>query len=289
MLHRARTFASAVVAVLSAGVLSAGVLAPAMAPTPAAAAGPSYLLVLGDGVASNHQPIYGEQRALGYAGMVLQRMRQTDPGVTMVNLACHGETTKSFLYGGVCTYPEGSQLKAAKAFLRSHPGQVRAISLNLGGEDVHRCINLTARTTDTLCVAGAVAGVGIRMPLAVSGLRLAAPSTRLIVNTVYDPYVISTLVDKEGGRKQADQSLLAFDLLNGGIRTVAALNGARVADVYGAFDPRNFTIVDSFIGPIPQNAKNVCAYTWACDTRWNQVTAMHEGNVLIAGKVAARL
>jgi len=285
--RRTRLLAATLVATLLAALTLVAPGAPAQAIGPTDK--PGYFLVLGDGVAAGYQPPFGENRAGGYPGMVLAKIKAVQPNVTMVNLSCVGETTSTFIYGGKCSYAAGSQLKAAKQFLRDHAGQVRFISLNVGGEDLHKCINLTQRTSDTLCAAGAALTVGANMPVIVGALRANALFSRIIVNTLYDPYVAATIGGGDAGRQQADQSLLLFKTINAGIKTTAALSFAATADIFNALDPNNFTIVDTFLGPVSQNAWNVCSNTYGCQLRYNDISTNRAGNLLLSGVIAAKL
>lgn len=73
----------------------------------------------------------------------------------MVNLACPGETSVTFL-NGKCPFPllrkypyVGSQLNAALNFLRAHPGQVSPVTLDIGANDVLPYLNSQTCAIDT--------------------------------------------------------------------------------------------------------------------------------------------
>ena len=69
----------------------------------------------------------------GYVDDFGLRLRQIQPTITTVNYGCPGETTSSFMTGP-CLWTtlgqqlhdnfSGSQLGAAIAFLKAHPGEV---------------------------------------------------------------------------------------------------------------------------------------------------------------------
>ena len=65
-------------------------------------------------------------------------MQQQIPELTLRNVGCPGETTRSMITGkhSLCHYAAGSQLDAAVAFLGAHPGQVAFITLEVGANDV---------------------------------------------------------------------------------------------------------------------------------------------------------
>ena len=108
-----------------------------------------YYLALGDSVAWGYGA--GTERAIatgtlpsGYVGRFAAALRAHGHPVRVVNLGCPGETTRSFV-SGPCGWAaggnpmhrayDGSQLNAATAFLRAHPGAVGPITLTLWAND----------------------------------------------------------------------------------------------------------------------------------------------------------
>ena len=63
---------------------------------------------------------------------------RADPGLTLRNVGCPGETSRSMINGmhSLCHYAAGSQLDAAVAFLEAHPGQVAFITIDVGANDL---------------------------------------------------------------------------------------------------------------------------------------------------------
>lgn len=136
--------------------------------------------------------------------------------VTVVNLSCAGETAQSFvsvaatgLYGGPCPYhlyqgathlalhndyPDTeSQLDAAVAFLRAHPGKVSPITLNIGTNELNRLFaacQLPGATVD--CVSSglpvAIGEVRASLDVILTRLREAAPYADIFVLNLADPY-----------------------------------------------------------------------------------------------------
>src|SRR5207245_283915 len=73
----------------------------------------------------------------GYADQLYDLLRPRFNEFRLVKLGCSGETTESLISGidSPCTYPSGSQLKEATKFLQAHSGQVKFITIDIGGND----------------------------------------------------------------------------------------------------------------------------------------------------------
>jgi hypothetical protein len=61
-----------------------------------------WYLALGDSWAAGYQYAQGDDPTGGYAGHVLDVLRQDQPKTKLVNLACSGATTTSMIAGGGC-------------------------------------------------------------------------------------------------------------------------------------------------------------------------------------------
>ncbi|MDA8341260.1 MAG: hypothetical protein M0007_03415, partial [Actinomycetota bacterium] len=110
---------------MTASIASAAqVRAPSLPPSrPSSPPGPPYYLSLGDSLAQGVQPTATGQSVetdQGYANDLYDLYRFAYPGLHLEKLGCPGETTETMVHGGICSYPEGSQLAAAVAFLRTH-------------------------------------------------------------------------------------------------------------------------------------------------------------------------
>ena len=105
------------VAILAASVLTLALAGPALGGSRAPA---TYYLSLGDSLAAGQQPTGDWSR--GYADQLYQWEKLRHPTLRHEKLGCAGgETTTTFRFGGICTYPHGSQLAEAMAFLAAHP------------------------------------------------------------------------------------------------------------------------------------------------------------------------
>ena len=85
---------------------------------------PVYYLSLGTSLAAGVQadPVTGESVVtdVSYPSELAEIISQDIPKLCHINLGCPGETAESFIYGGKCDYPHGSQLDQAVRFLHAH-------------------------------------------------------------------------------------------------------------------------------------------------------------------------
>jgi hypothetical protein len=88
----------------------------------------------------------------GYPEQLAATLRQDAPKLELVNLACGGESTVSMIagypvtpppipatqhYGLACqSYPHGSQLDQAIAFLKAHRSFVNLVTIDIGAGDL---------------------------------------------------------------------------------------------------------------------------------------------------------
>jgi lysophospholipase L1-like esterase len=219
-----------------------------------------YYLALGDSLAYGIQPQKAEAGLppsafrTGYVDVFAARLRAIAPGIKTVNYGCPGESTKTFVAGG-CPWLvrgqrlhdafRGSQLAAALAFLRAHPGQVSPITLTLWAND----ITAYARTCngDLACVrAGAPRALeqfGVRLGSIVGRLRAAAPQADIVLTGAWN--------DDLETFSQTDPLYRALDTVMARVATAAK---ARFARVMPAFDPP---------GTAARKAR-LCALTYIC-------------------------
>jgi lysophospholipase L1-like esterase len=257
------TLAAGVAFAAAAALGSLGSGPPAGAATP-----PPYLLALGGSASVGFQPTLahprGEPTSSGYAEDLVPLEQQRWPGLTVVHLGCPGATTMTVLEGGgKCHYPEGSQLQAAEAFLRTHP-TTALVTLDLGFNDLLSC--LRHEVVDTPCVDEALATVHDRLIQIVAGIKAAAPPGALIVGIGhYDPY-LGDYLRSPGGEAFAAQSLDVMQQLDATLRADYAAAAVPMADVASAFDLADRDPVP-WSGPptVPTDVARTCELTFMCN------------------------
>lgn len=269
-----------VLATTAAFVMGGATTGSAAPPSNGSASAMGWYLALGDSLAAGYQPGSGVDLDGGYADDVLAGVRATVPKTTLVNLACPGERSTTLVSGGICSYEEGSQLDQALEFLHAHGRYTRLITLQVGANDVQRCVDRATLTIDPACIQAGMADVATYLPMALGKLRAEAPNAQVVVLNYYNPFLATWLL---GNQSLAQQSAVLQGTLNGIIGGAASASGAAVADVATAFRSTDWTVV----GGVPTNVAYICRYTWMC-SRFD-IHANDAGYALIGETVVARL
>lgn len=228
----------------------------------------TYYLALGDSLSQGVQPDAAGasvKTGQGYADQLYAALLPAHPGLRLVKLGCPGETSRTMIDGGICRYPGGSQLGAAMAFLRAHRGHMFLITLDIGANDPEDCGSQASLSKLVSCLVTGVPDALANLATIMTRLRAGAPGVRVVGMTYYLP-VLAAWRDGAAGQVIArlSEKLAAgyADLLAGAY----AGSGARVADVFGAFDTSNFgdQVTVPGIGTVPRNVALICQWTWAC-------------------------
>ncbi len=189
----------------------------------------------------------------GYVDDFAAILRSIDPGLETVNLGCPGESTSSYMtacpfkaFGlPLHTKYSGSQESAAVAFLRSHPGQVSPITIDIGLNDAAFPCASPTFLIDVGCLhntmPAALVSVARNLPKILDELQSASPSSEIIVMTYWNPFYV---------QDASTDSLI--ESLNDEITSIAAVRQIRVAD---AFTPFNRT---------GDEVTTLCALTLMC-------------------------
>ena len=242
--------------------------ASALATLTARGAGPHYYLALGDSLAVGIQPdLAGVSRPTtsGYPSQLNALLRRHGARLRLVALGCSGETTSTMLHGGRCRYPRGSQLAQAVAFLRTHPGAVPLITIDIGANDPGSCLRAHGVGAMLGCVNTAASTALRQLGLILARLRTAAGPGGLIVGMTYYVPELAAWGQGSGGTGLA---VLADSLVAGLDRQLAEVyrrHDARVADVFGAFASADFAGRVRLAGrSVPPNVADICSLTWMC-------------------------
>jgi lysophospholipase L1-like esterase len=210
----------------------------------------SVYLALGDSLAFGYQQAKFNQNLptenpavynTGYVDGFAKDLTPIDPRIRTVNLGCPGETTDSLLGLARCPYHPpfalhsnytGSQLHAALAVLRAHPGQVSPVTIDIGANDLLALVRscTTANGIDLGCVLSGIpatfAHIRANLSTILAKLRHAAPYTEIIVLGYYNPLIVSI-----------PGSDVVSAQLNSLVAQTAARYRARFADPLPVFNP----------------------------------------------------
>jgi lysophospholipase L1-like esterase len=228
----------------------------------------TYYLALGDSLSVGVQPDAAGasvETGQGYADQLYAALLPAHPGLRLVKLGCPGETSKTMIDGGICRYPGGSQLAAAVAFLRAHRGQMVLITIDIGANDPEDCGSQASLSKLVSCFSAGVPDALVNLVTIMTRLRAAAPGVRVVGMTYYLPALAEWLSGTAGQviARLSEKLAAGYSEL---LTRAYAESGARVADVFSAFDTSNFgdQVTVPQIGTVPRNVALICQWTWAC-------------------------
>jgi len=235
---------------------------------PAKPAEDTYYLALGDSLSQGVQPNavgVSEPTRDGYPDQVYAVLRRSHSTLQLVKLGCPGETTSTMIHGGICRYRAGSQLAAAVAFLRAHRGRVLLVTIDIGANDPEHCGAQPGLKQLASCI-GQIPAAVTNLTTIMTRLKAAAgPGVRLAGMNYYLP----ALAEWRDGLPGQAIAWLAEKLAatyNDSLDRVYTTSGARVANVFGAFDTADFAAKKATpgAGDVPRNVALLCQWTWAC-------------------------
>jgi lysophospholipase L1-like esterase len=249
----------------------------------------TYYLSLGDSLAQGVQPNsqgVSVETNQGYANQLNTALRQTNPYMRLVKLGCPGETTATMIHGGICTYSQGSQLAQAVAFLKRHAAQTRLVTIDIGANDLNKCVVLTNTAKLIKCLEKVIPQTVANLGQIMTELRSVDPGT-IIGMSYYVPELAGWLKGTKPAQELAQNSVLLGKSFNNYLGAVYQQFGAPVANVFAAFKTTNFKTMVSTpqFGTIPLNVAMLCSYTWQCATP--PVGPNEHANVLGYGVIAS--
>jgi lysophospholipase L1-like esterase len=230
----------------------------------------SYYLALGDSLSQGVQPGPAGVSAptgQGYASQLYAVLRRGDPGLRLVRLGCNGETTGTMIGGGgLCRYRGGSQLAAAVSFARAHRGHVSLITMDIGANDPDSCITRPDLFDMATCVTKSFPETAANLTKIMYRLRAAVGGQVRIIGMNYYVPALAEWRDGVLGQAVARASERVVAGYNRMLTTVYEAFGARVANVFGAFDSADFTgrVTVAGVGTVPRNVAAICRWTWEC-------------------------
>jgi lysophospholipase L1-like esterase len=229
------------------------------APRPAP---PTYYLALGDSLSVGVQPnASGNSVATtaGYADQLYAELKPGHPTLRLVKLGCPGETTDTMIDGGICHYPQKSQLAAAVAFLRAHRGRVSLITLDIGANDPEQCGSRPDLAKLATCAEN-LPHATTNVTTIVRRIKTAAPGVRILAMNYYLPALAEWRTGVTGRVVAYLAEKLAVSY-NNMLDKVYSQAGIKVANVFGVFATTNF---GDEVGGLPRNVAFVCRWTWEC-------------------------
>lgn len=238
---------------------------------------PVYYLSLGTSLAAGVQadPVTGEDviTDVSYPGELAEILSQNIQKFRHVNLGCSGESSESFIYGGKCGYPHGSQLDQAVRFLQTHAKHTGLITIDIGANDVMQCVDGTDIDPD--CIADTLGQLSANLVYILKTLQEAAPGVPVVAMNYYNPLLVYWFTDQD----LAAQTAGLQRTINSTLELVYSLYGVPVADVADAFMAYDLE-TDANENHIPDSVDLICLWTWMCTK--NNIHANEEGYTVIA-------
>jgi lysophospholipase L1-like esterase len=231
----------------------------------------SFYLSLGDSLAQGVQPNSSGasvETNQGYPDQLFTALHLGNPALRLVKLGCPGETTATMINGGICTYPAGSQLAQAAAFLSSHKGRVQLVTIDIGANDLNPCLALKSITAIVKCLSKVFPKLQANLANIMATLTAASGSSLppTIGMTYYDPELAFWLQGTQAAKTLAKASVVLAKGFGNLLSGVYTSFGAKVADVYTAFHTGQFKarVTLPAFGMVPKDVGYICMYTWMC-------------------------
>ncbi len=207
---------------------------------------------------------HGEPTASGYANDLVTIEAAQGVTLQLLQTGCPGESTTTMLFGGDHCYASPiTQLTSDVAFLQSHRDQAGIVTVDLGFNNVVKCIKLS--TGVSTCLNQGLATVRRELPVIMSTLVAAAgPDVHFVGVGHYDPFLASALHGVAGEAKAAT-SLDAMTSLNRTLSTIYQSFLIPTANVARAF--KNFDRTPTLLagaGTVATNVAETCSLTWMC-------------------------
>ncbi len=243
-------------------------------------------LALGDSLAAGLRADGTEPRERSYVGLVGNRLRSQGSvpvSVAVANLACSGETSVTMMAGGTCRYVSGGQFRQVRRLLATAGDRVRWVTIGIGINDVSHCLRREGR--DDACVARALSILRANLDSAVVTIRAGAPAAQVVLVNYFDPLVAFEFIEMGWGSIPTDGPVVIAQL-NAVIAQVAHAHGLAVADMAGAFETGDRTLVDTPpYGPLPVEVARICEWTAVCDSPTRDIHPNDAGHQVTADAV----
>jgi lysophospholipase L1-like esterase len=282
-----------------AGLVAVVLLALAV-PAAAQAKAKQYYLSLGDSYAVGWQRPAEDVRGptkQGFADQTVRLAKHKGYKLELVNLGCGGATTTSILEAKGCPKEaralgapkyKSTQVEAAEKFLRAHRGQVKLVTVSIGGNDVTSC---ATQADPVACVGEATKSIEKNVATLAKRLRKAGGKKVRIVGTTYPDVILGAWVRPPVDQGLAGLSVVAFKaLVNPALETAYKAGKGKLVDVTaatGAYGSLDETTTLAPYGTIPVPVAKICELTWYC--QFGDIHSKKSGYKVIAELIVGTL
>jgi lysophospholipase L1-like esterase len=280
------------IAICVCALVATGAVLGASARSPA----PKYYVGLGDSLAEGFQPGYpsGAETLHGYANRVVTIVEHVRT-LTLENFGCGGASAVTAIRRPGCTtgseandgvpYPTTSQLAGALAFIKAHHGEVRLVTVAIGGNDFAGCLGLANPKT---CLAALLPPMVTNIEHLAAPLRAAlGAGVPIIAINYFDVNLVDWIYGAEG-RSVAKAWVAAFrDTVNPAFVRAYRASKVTLLDMTQAFGGEvslSKMVTLAPYGRIPFAVARLCTLTWKCAK--NNDHPRDTGYALIAAAIA---
>jgi lysophospholipase L1-like esterase len=230
-----------------------------------------FYLVIGASAAKGFEPIgtigpRGPDEAAtnkGYANDADKLLASEGTPLTLVNIACPGETIQTFVHGGDACSPTTSMLSRAERYLRDERGKTGVVTIDIGFNNIRPCLQFT--TVDQSCVQSTVALVKAELPQALSGLEKAAGPGVTFVGVPYGDPFLGHYVNNSLGPMNATATLRAMTTMDAALDDAFGASKIVVAPIAAMLKMSDTTMSGRYDGhAVPEDVAMACNTTWMC-------------------------
>jgi lysophospholipase L1-like esterase len=274
---------------------------------------PAYYVSLGDSYSIGYQPTSTNPGGgtPGYTAYVAKKEK-----LTLENFGCGGATTSSIITSIGCgdpastngvPYSTTTQEQAALDFIAANPGEVKLVTVSIGGNDVTSCAGISGATTSEIlgCVETADTAITTNVTSLVSsldGALTANGDSAPVIGLTYPDVILGDWVFPAGATNQslASLSTVAFDdLINpaleaayGGAANFVDVTQAPYKEATAGDDTplTDTTKVGAYFkadGLLPDAVDEVCQLTYFCTL--GNIHANDKGYKFIGSLIVAHL
>jgi hypothetical protein len=249
-----------------------------LAAAPASAA-PRWHVSLGGSLAAGAQSGGKTTSSSGFVGRVYTRLTRLEPELGLRNLACRGATAERLRRPAGCPGAAGSPVEDAVSFMADNSGRIALVTVEVGGDEVFRCIG---RTVNRTCVRRAMRSLGIHLPKLLARLRAVGGERPRYAGLLYPNPFLGRWTQGAEGRTLAQQSEPVVRELNAFLHRQYRAAGFAVADAPARFGARGVPrrLRTGHRG-LSQAVTRICRLTGGCSRRFDAL-ANARGHATIA-------
>ncbi len=234
--------------------------ASSVSPSVPAATGPWYTVAMGGSTAKGTGSSSVAHR---YVNLVADAESARFPGLSVVDVACGGDTVSEIIHGDPCRPTGQTQLGDAEAFLAAHAGHVAYVTLETGGDDVLPCVSSAG--INSACLAAALSDIRQGLPVIVHGIEHADPGVPIVAVGSHNP-ALSHWIQGPSGQATARRDAALFPTFTSTLVSTYSALGVPIADIPGVFATQAFSPTGIWNGQVlPVNIVRVCNWTHDCE------------------------